>query len=83
MEQTQAHHILESGLRGMALKSPDRYSIPLDWKIHNELHRFGSETRFLSLHGVINVMDIADHLYECYLNNAYDEAYDSIIKRFL
>lgn len=83
MGQVQSHHLLDTRLRGTALKSPDRYSIPLDALIHRKLHDCGDETLFLSRYGISDAMDIADQFYECYLNNDYDTPYDMIMRRFL
>jgi len=83
MGQVQSHHLLDTGLRGAALKSPDRYSIPLDWQIHDALHRAGDETLFLASHGITDAMQIADEFYECYLNDDYDTPYDMIMRRFI
>ncbi|TDE17675.1 DUF968 domain-containing protein [Dyadobacter psychrotolerans] len=83
MGQVTAHHLLDTGLRGMGLKSPDRYAIPLDWKIHDALHRAGDETMFLAGYGITDAMDIADQFYECYLNNDHETPYDYIMRRFL
>ena len=83
MGSVTSHHLLDTGLRGMGLKSPDRLSIPLDWRIHDALHRAGDETLFLSKYGITDAMTIADGFYECYLNDDYDTPYDFIIKRFL
>lgn len=83
MGQVEAHHLLDSGLRGMALKSPDRYSIPLDAHLHRKLHDSGDETLFLSKYGITDAMNIADEFYECYLNDDYDTPYDMIVRRFI
>ncbi|WP_374756604.1 DUF968 domain-containing protein [Dyadobacter bucti] len=83
MGNVTAHHLMDTGLRGMGLKSPDRYSIPLDWKVHDMLHRAGDETLFLAGYEVFEAKSIADQFYESYLNNDYDGCYDYIIRRFL
>ncbi|WP_106598572.1 DUF968 domain-containing protein [Dyadobacter jiangsuensis] len=83
MGQVQSHHLLDTGLRGIALKSPDRYSIPLDFQIHRKLHDFGDETIFLAGYGITDAMSIADQFYECYLNNDDDTPYDMIMRRFI
>ena len=83
MGRVTAHHLLDTGLRGTALKSPDRLSIPLDWEIHDALHRAGDETLFLSKYDITGAKDIADQFYECYLNDDYDTPYDMIMRRFL
>jgi hypothetical protein len=43
-----AHHLLRSGERGMALKSPDKYCIPLCALHHQELHDAGDEDGYLA-----------------------------------
>lgn len=48
-----AHHLRTIGHpRAAALKNGDDYTIPLCRKHHDELHNFGDEALFLSLHGV-------------------------------
>lgn len=38
----QSHHLMLKQFRGVGMKAPDRYSIPLSLERHNELHRYGS-----------------------------------------
>lgn len=48
-----AHHLRTVGhKRAASLKNGDDYTIPLCRKHHDELHNFGSEELFLSLHGI-------------------------------
>lgn len=48
-----AHHLRIVGhKRGMSIKNGDQYTIPLCRKHHEELHNFGDENLFLSLHGI-------------------------------
>lgn len=83
MVSVESHHLLNTGLRGMALKSPDRYAIPLDAKVHRELHNHGCEETLLAKYGIPDGMMCADELYELFLNKDWDGAYDYIIQRFI
>lgn len=48
-----AHHLRTVGhKRAASLKNGDDYTIPLCRKHHDELHMFGDEELFLSLHGI-------------------------------
>jgi|ETNvirnome_2_300_1030623.scaffolds.fasta_scaffold00210_11 hypothetical protein len=42
--------MLRKGTRGMALKSEDRWAVPLCHYHHMELHKMGSEDAFWSIH---------------------------------
>lgn len=47
-----AHHLLRTGERGMGIKSPDKYCIPLCVAHHRELHDAGDEEAYLMRHGI-------------------------------
>lgn len=50
----EAHHLLDAGAgtRGMGMKAPDRYTVPLCHSHHMELHAHGDETEWMSLRGI-------------------------------
>lgn len=65
MPSGTAHHIKATGLRGGAMRSPDRYAIPLCWDHHiNGVERQGSknELSWLSNRGV-EALDLAAALW--------------------
>ena len=43
------HHLMCAD-RGMGLKAADNHAIPINWELHNELHRIG-EPKFLAMYG--------------------------------
>lgn len=48
-----AHHLRSEGhLASAALKNGDDFTIPLCRKHHDELHAFGDENLYLSMHGI-------------------------------
>ena len=52
-----AHHLRTVGHpRAAALKNGDDFTIPLCRTHHNQLHDFGDERLFLSLHGIDPVL---------------------------
>ena len=44
------HHMLRKGTRGVALKSEDRWAVPLCHYHHMELHKMGNENKFWLIH---------------------------------
>lgn len=48
-----AHHLRSEGhLASAALKNGDDFTIPLCRKHHDELHAYGDENLYLSMHGI-------------------------------
>lgn len=62
--KSDPHHIKSSGLRGMALKSPDRFAIPLCRSCHEDVERIGSknELAFFEKRG-LEALALADALW--------------------
>lgn len=50
--EMNAHHLLRTGERGMGMRSPDKYAIPLHHSCHMELHHNGDEDGFLAERGI-------------------------------
>ena len=48
----EAHHLLRTGERGMSMKSPDKWAIPLKYDLHQALHDRGDEEAFLAEYGI-------------------------------
>ncbi len=49
----QAHHLLGLDLgHGASLKVHDRWTIPLNWQVHDEAHRSGNPSAWLADRGV-------------------------------
>lgn len=38
----EAHHLRKKDERGVSLKATDKWTVPLTWEEHQEIHRFGS-----------------------------------------
>lgn len=52
---TEAHHLMQTGERGMGMKSPDKYAVPLNWRRHTGgVHANGSknETEWFAEQGI-------------------------------
>ena len=66
-ERSDPHHLLSTGTkeRGMALRSPDRWTVPVCRIHHDELHRVGPryEARFFRGFGYIAIVDLAAALW--------------------
>lgn len=77
----QAHHLLRSVRRGMALKAQDRYTLPLCFNCHRDLHDMGDETLFFEQHN-IDAVSLSDTLYEYSLVKDPQGAFDYIEARF-
>ena len=69
---TVGHHLLKTGLRGVGLKSPDNFLIPLAVGVHNQLHASGNEDKWFAGWGITNQIAIANRLYELYQNKDYN-----------
>ena len=51
------HHLMRSGERGMSMKSPDKYAVPLCWFCHDprsptSVHHSGDEDSWFSARGI-------------------------------
>jgi hypothetical protein len=57
------HHLRIGTSRGMGLKAPDNYTVPLCFVCHDAMHRYGDHY-WLEAHDVRNGPDIANRLYE-------------------
>ena len=66
-DRSDPHHLLSTGTkeRGMGLRSPDRWSVPVCRFHHDELHRIGTkgEARFFRGFGYIAIVDLAAALW--------------------
>lgn len=81
-----SHHIMKTGLRGIGIKSPDNYCIPLCHIHHFHLHmNKKGESNYLLDFGITNQIEIANRLYEIYLenDNRDDKAITLLITREL
>ena len=58
----EAHHLLRTGARGMGMRSPDRYAVPLCGAHHRALHAHGDEGAWLTAHGVDGIA-LAERLW--------------------
>lgn len=63
--RVQAHHLLATKSRGMALRSTDKDAVPLCYKCHDELHRQGSrnEFRVFAAWGIKDPLQLAADLW--------------------
>lgn len=61
----EAHHLKNTGERGMGLRSTDRWALPLSHDKHMELERIGSrnEVRWFQEHGIEDPHDLAAALW--------------------
>lgn len=60
-----AHHLLQTGDRGMGLRSQDKDAVPLCFHHHEEVHRRGSknEAQVFSSWGIPDALQLAADLY--------------------
>lgn len=60
------HHLMATGERGMAMKSPDRWAVPMCRKHHDEVQTCGTknELRWFAERGIADVLMFATHLWE-------------------
>lgn len=72
MVGNHAHHLLRTGERGMGLKSPDRYAIPLCVTHHQGIHAAGDEEGYLRRWG-IDGRALADRLWRVSGDDAQGE----------
>jgi hypothetical protein len=61
----EAHHLQQTGERGMQQRSTDRWAVPLTHALHMELHRLGSkrEGGWFKERGIEFPLDLASRLY--------------------
>lgn len=79
--KTESHHCLRGGYRGVGMKNDDSYVIPLSAHVHRQLHLCGDEMGYMTRWGIPNYVEVANKLYECYLNKDYDVALSIVNKR--
>ena len=76
------HHLLKTGMRGIGLKSPDDYVVPLSHAAHQCLHiTCGNEEDFFKLSGINNQVEIAQALYGHWVNKQYEAARELVLRR--
>jgi len=75
------HHLLKTGMRGIGLKSPDDYTVPLSLTAHQNLHWVGNEEEFFKGHGITNQVEIAQALYGHWVNKQYEAARELVLRR--
>jgi len=76
------HHLLKTGMRGIGLKSPDDYVVPLSYEAHHYLHNSGlNEDDFFSENGITNQVEIAQALYGHWVNKQYEAARELVLRR--
>ena len=65
--RSEAHHLLQTGTRGMGLRSPDKYTVPLCTACHTDLHGNGSrrEASWFAQHGIHAPVVLALGLWDC------------------
>lgn len=83
LESVCAHHLI-SGLhseRGMGLKAPDSFTIPLCDTCHRKLHGLGSDTLFFDPKS-INAKAVAIALWHLHELGAGERAYERVINDF-
>lgn len=51
-DHVTAHHLLRTGERGMGMKSPDKWAVPLHFHCHMNLHDSGDEEKWFSDRGI-------------------------------
>ena len=61
----EAHHLQQTGERGMGQRSTDKWAVPLTHALHMELHRLGSrkETGWFRERGIEAPLDLAAALW--------------------
>jgi hypothetical protein len=62
--ECHAHHLLKgTSEKGMGIKAGDDKAVPLDYRVHDLLHRHGDETEFFLQYGIKDPVGIARALY--------------------
>jgi len=77
-----AHHLLITPAgRGVGLKSPDDYVLPLHYTVHARLHAKGDENAFFAKYSIENQADVAQELYRRYKDKDFDGCLELINTR--
>ena len=66
-ERIVAHHLLSiPNTRGVGIKAPDKYTVPLTWDEHNRLHNecaAKTEQQWFTSEGIVGLNSLAERLW--------------------